>query len=118
MIFKKYEAGARLSSRYKRSDRTLIIGRASLFGDRLELHELGWTGIDHTILPLSDIDRVKWWSRETKGVNLMIILHDGDRISLRIDAPGLWKHQIHTLLHNRKHAAHGLPEEDRKPAAA
>lgn len=82
------------TSRFKYADRRLLLARARLYVDRIELSGFGWRGRHRRRIPLRDVARVEWWSSVGSRVNLVVHLHEGDPVQLWVRGPGLWKYAI------------------------
>ena len=87
-------APATLRARFQYADRRLLLARARLLADRVELDGWGWRGRHRRTVPLEELVRVDWIPERSDGVNLGLHLRGGGALQLRIAGAGLWKYEI------------------------
>ncbi len=91
-------------------DRTLWLGRAALYEDRIVLSGWQLRGRYRRTLRLGEVDRVEWWAVED-GPNFAFHLHSGESVALRLKRnAGTWKFKLDHLLGHEALAAPGLPD--------
>lgn len=79
-------------------NRTLWFGRASLYEDRVVLRGWTWRGRYHRQISLQRIKEVNW-RPVPEGPNLILELHNGSSVALRLQTGGgLWNAKLHDLL--------------------
>lgn len=83
-----------LRGRYRRPDHGVVFGSMTLHPERIDFFELRWKGPRWFSVSFADIEKVRWWSANLSDVNLMLKVRNGQRLRLKVHAPGLWKHQV------------------------
>jgi hypothetical protein len=105
----------RLESRYRRDDRSIFYGRVRLYRDHLAFFEVRWTGPHRFDVPLTAITDIDWWSGH-RDVNLQLDIDGQPSLHLRVEGPGLWKHEIDGLRGKQLRTQGDLPGD--RPASA
>ena len=102
-------ADAVLSSSFRYPDRYFLWARMRLFEDRIEFVGLGWTGMDRRTLSLDRLKDLRWWTGDG-NINFGLLLHDGERVYVRVKAAGLWKHEVESRAPNLDSTEATLPD--------
>lgn len=108
-----------LSARFRFPDRTLWLGRAQLHYDRVELTGWSWSGRFARTIPLSDVEKVEWWTG-SPSVNFALHLEGGETVALHLKkAAGRWKFAVDSRLEDAAPKRTELPgDAAAKDAAA
>ena len=79
-----------LANRFRYPNRSLLFGRARLFGDRIELSGWGLHGRHRQCIPLGLISTLDYHPLEDDA-NLTLYLATGDAVPLHIDEAHRWR---------------------------
>lgn len=86
------------SHRCDLSTRTLWLGRALLYEDRVRIQGWTWDGRYRRTIPLERVREVEW-RPVPEGVNLILHLDEGRSVPLSFpQGAGLWNAKLHDLL--------------------
>ena len=99
-----------LSSRFRHAEYRLLFGRARLYAHHVVCSGWRWKGHYQRTIPLSEIERVRWWSGDTVAINMTLQLRDGTTFPFWVASPGLWKFKLRELGGVHLRVTEGLPE--------
>lgn len=89
--------------------RTLWFGRAILYEDRVCIKGWTWRGRYRDVIPLADVDGVRWWA-VLDDVNFLLQLDDGRAVPLQlVTGAGAWNAKLHALLGKSMLAHESVP---------
>ncbi len=111
-------AKALLSSRFRYAGRRLFFGRARLYPDRIELSGITWRGIHRRSVPLDEVARVRWHGGDHQAANFVLVLRNGETLSLWVAGSGLWKYRVEACLGRRPVLQGDLPGQVPSASAA
>ena len=96
-----------LSGRYWDPEQRLLLARARLYLNRIEFTGLALNGKYRRLLWLENVKQVDWRVGQTRSVNLILWLRNGEVVRVWMNSAGLWKYQIDA---NIRCIARMLPE--------
>ncbi len=86
-----------LSSRFRMPHRHVSLGRARLYGDRIDLRGWGLRGRYRRRIPLSHVASFEYHGLEA-GANLSIYLVNGDQMHLHVKEAHRWRERFEQWL--------------------
>ncbi len=97
------------SSACRFAGQRLLLGRAVLYADRLEVKGWTWQGPIHLRIPLLDLEHVEWHTAPPPAVNLVLFLQDGHALPLCIKGAAIWKYTLAEHAPQLKQTTPALP---------